>query len=67
MIEDLQLSVLTADRGAGGMDVLEADVGVDDKEGTESSVHDGVEGAGGERSDGQRDQTGGDDAGIISG
>lgn len=33
-------------------DVLETDVRVDDEERAEDSVHDGVEGAGGERSDG---------------
>lgn len=44
------------------MNVLETDVRVDDKERAENSVHDGVEGAGGERSNGERDQTDGDES-----
>jgi len=37
-------------------------VRVDEDGGDEEAVEDGVEGAGGERCDGQRDQAGGDEA-----
>lgn len=37
--------------------LLESDVGVGDQEGAEDGVHDGVERAGGEGSNGERDQT----------
>lgn len=36
--------------------LLESDVRVGDQERTEDSIHNRVEGAGGERSDGERDQ-----------
>lgn len=42
-------------RRPGGL--LESDVGVGNQEGAEDGVHDGVEGAGGEGSDADGDQT----------
>jgi len=42
--------------------LLESDVGVGDQESAENGVHDGVEGAGGEGSDAEGDQTDTDSA-----
>jgi hypothetical protein len=40
----------------GGEALLESDVGVGDNQRAQDGVHDGVEGAGGEGSDGERDE-----------
>lgn len=39
------------------LDILETNVGVEDQQGTEDGIHDRVQGAGSEGSDGQRDQS----------
>lgn len=46
-----------------GLSLLESNMGVSDQEGAEDGVHDRVEGASGEGSDGEGDQTDADGAG----
>lgn len=50
--------------GSGEKGLLESDVGVSDDQRAQDGVHDGVEGAGGERSDGEGNEADGDQSVI---